>query len=249
MENKNFIFFLGGYDAEMCEIRKILEQHQLTFYDKQLSWGAKLSSYEDELNSVSENEIPVFIELELDINYPQQIIIIDHHDLDSGKDKPSAIEQVAKLIGVELNRWQKLIAANDVAWIDGLIKAGATGKEITKIRSYDRKCQVIEDKAELEAQEAIKKMKAFGSLAIVEIPHSHASAVFDRLYNQFENILVFSPNETNFSGRGEVVKKLSVLYENCWYGGALPNKGFWGFPLKNLQIESMIKKLLNNINQ
>jgi len=247
MEKMKLVFFLGGYDAEMYEIRKILEQCQQAFYVKHLSWGAKLSSYENELNSLSKNEIPVFIELELDIKYPQQSIVIDHHDLDSGKKKPSAIEQVAKLLNVKLDRWQKLIAANDVAWIDGLNKAGASENEIRKIRSYDRKCQGISEEAELETQEAIKKMKVYESLAIVEIPHSHASAVFDRLYNQFVNILVFSPNETNFSGRGDVIKFLSKKFPKSWYGGNLPEKRFWGIEGKKFRIKNILISYLKEV--
>ena len=37
-----YTFFLGGHDAEMLEIRDILELKGLSFYDNGLSWGAKI---------------------------------------------------------------------------------------------------------------------------------------------------------------------------------------------------------------
>ncbi len=40
-----YIFLLGGHDLEMQEIRNILEEKQLKYFDYNLAWGAKLSSY------------------------------------------------------------------------------------------------------------------------------------------------------------------------------------------------------------
>jgi len=39
----DFIFLLGGHDLEMIEIGKILKAKGLTFHDRNLHWGAKLS--------------------------------------------------------------------------------------------------------------------------------------------------------------------------------------------------------------
>jgi hypothetical protein len=48
-KNMDYSFFLGGYDLEMLEIRKILEscgyKENEDFFDKKLKWGAKLSEY------------------------------------------------------------------------------------------------------------------------------------------------------------------------------------------------------------
>lgn len=238
------IFFLGGYDAEMVEIRKILEKASLRFYDHKLQWGAKLSDYKKKLDTISKDDQPVLIELELDVLYPENTLIIDHHNPVKASGNLSSIEQIANLLNVKLNSWQKLIAINDVAWIDGLIEVGATQEEIENIRAFDRKCQGVNEKSEKEAEEAIMKMDAHGNLAVVEIPHKHASAVIDRLYSKFENILVFSPNETNFSGRGDIVKFLAEQYPDSWFGGNLPIKGFWGIRSKVINIiEILISKL------
>ncbi len=239
-KKSNFCFFLGGYDAEMCEIRKLLEENEQKFYDHKLKWGAKLSSYKKEMQGLESMTIPVFIELILDISYRSDCIIIDHHNLKNGDTRKSSIEQVAELVNVKLNRWQQMIAINDVQWIDGLVNFGASKEEIEKIRQYDRKCQGISAEEERQAEEAIEKLESYGNLAIVKIPHIHASTVMDRLYGKFENILVVSPDEVNFSGSGDVVMMLSEIYENCWYGGALPERGFWGLKAKNKQIVDKI---------
>lgn len=244
MKAKQYIFFLGGYDAEMCEIRKILEERKQVFYDHRLQWGAKLSDYEDDLKSLSNSAVPVFIELDLDIGVPEKSIIIDHHNQNAGKEKKSSIEQVAELLNIHLNRWQQLIAANDIAWINGLVAAGATKKEIAEIRKYDRICQGVSEEAEQQAEDAIRRMVNVDSLAIVEIPHPHASAVMDRLYMDWENILVFSPNETNFSGRGDIIKALSESFPDSWYGGELPVKGFWGMKARNKKAKQIILSYL-----
>jgi hypothetical protein len=43
----DFIFLLGGHDLEMVEIGKILKAKGLTFHDRNLHWGTKLSAYQD----------------------------------------------------------------------------------------------------------------------------------------------------------------------------------------------------------
>ena len=244
MNKKLFVFFLGGYDAEMCEIRKILVEQQQKFYDHRLGWGSKLSEYENILRELPNSTVPVLIELGLDTSYPSNSIIVDHHDLDAGKEKPASIEQVAELLNIKLSRWQRLIAINDVGWIDGLIEAGATAKEIEEIRRYDRRCQGVNEQAEKQAEQAIKNMTRMNNLAIVEIPHTHASAVMDRLYGKYENILVYSPNQTNFSGRGDIVKMLSEKFPQSWFGGRLPEKGFWGIQQKNKYVQEIVSSFL-----
>jgi len=82
-----YVFFLGGYDAEMLEIRNILEAQGLTYHDKKLSWGACLSAYKDEIASLPADVTPVFIELTPDIPTPTNAKIIDHHDEKAGRDK------------------------------------------------------------------------------------------------------------------------------------------------------------------
>ena len=158
------VFFLGGYDAEMVEIRNILKSGNQEVFDKELSWGACLSSYREEIGSLSEKKIPVFIELKPDCPYPEHAIIIDHHDERAGKDKKTSIEQVADLLCIKLDRRQQLISANDKGHIPGMRKLCATKKEIDEIRALDRKTQGVlpddEDKARQSVENHLEKIRA-----------------------------------------------------------------------------------------
>src|SRR3989339_778061 len=111
------LFLLGGQDLEMLEIKKLLERENIAYKDKNLKWGAKLSDYQNEL---SFSGTIYGIELEADIELPKNCIYIeiDHH----GKNdhEKSSLEQVAKILGIELTREQKLIAANDSRYISGM---------------------------------------------------------------------------------------------------------------------------------
>ena len=181
---KKLVFFLGGHDAEMCAIRNLLEEHGLAYHDKSLGWGAALSEYTEELNTIT-TETPVFVELKLDIPYPESSIIIDHHGKNAGKHKPVSIEQIAAMLNIELTRQQKLIAANDRAHIPGLKAAGATEKEIEEIRAYDRSCQGVTEKEEKQAEYLCQHFKSSVSLDVLEIPFTHTSPVTDRLHGKY----------------------------------------------------------------
>ena len=244
-----YIFFLGGMDAEMCEIRRILQERGERFVDKSLAWGAKASDYEEELKGLGKDDVPVLIELEQDIELPEHAVVVDHHGPLAGKGRPSSIEQVAELLGVKLSRWQKLIAANDKGWIDGMKEAGATEEEIQKIREYDRRCQGVTEEEERAAERAIRNLRKQGDIAIVEYEHRHVSPVMDRLYGKYENILVITPESINFSGRGDLVERLAKAFPGGWYGGNLPEKGFWGMGIKEERVilHSVLQMLgLNN---
>ena len=53
---KKSIFLLGGQDLEMLSIKELLLKEGFvegkTLFDKKLTWGAKLSSYEDEFKKL-----------------------------------------------------------------------------------------------------------------------------------------------------------------------------------------------------
>ncbi|MEG8947982.1 hypothetical protein [Rosettibacter firmus] len=236
----SFVFFLGGYDAEMVVIKEILEEKKLDFKDKKLSWGAKLSEYEEELKKLPEDKIPVIIELELDIPYPDNSIIIDHHNEKAGANKKTSIEQVADLLKIELNRWQQLVSINDKAYIDGMIDFGATQTEIDEVRAFDRKCQGITEDDEKLAELSIKYY-------CQEIPPDgvyilsmtdKTSPIFDRLYKYYRHIFINTVgNKFNYSGTGKVVKNFVSYFQELeknhesvkfWYGGNLPFSGYFG---------------------
>jgi hypothetical protein len=256
MGDNNYIFFLGGYDAEMMEIKNILEAKELKFFDRQLSWGAaSLSAYNDEIDKVSLDTIPVFIELKLDCPCSERSIIIDHHDEKAGNDKKTSIEQVADLLGIELNRHQQLISANDRGHIKAMRELCASDKEIAEIRLLDRKAQGVTDDDERFAEELIacRFEKISDDAVIVNSLTNKTSPVFDRLYDKYRHIFVFTPDgEMNYSGAGEVVNRLVDEYKKrqekdpsieFWFGGNLPDNGFFGTktPLTNEEIKEMVK--------
>lgn len=81
------IFFLGGHDLEMTEIRKLLEASGIRFYDRNLAWdNAFLSAYESEIRSFGTGNRYVLygVELKTDIVAPANYHWIDHHNEHAG---------------------------------------------------------------------------------------------------------------------------------------------------------------------
>ena len=232
-----FVFFLGGYDAEMVEIRNILKSGNQEVFDNELSWGACLSSYREELGSLSEDKIPVFIELKPDCSYPEHSIFIDHHDERAGKDKKTSIEQVANLLCIKLDRHQQLISANDRGHIPGMKKLCATKQEIDEIRTLDRKAQGVlpddEDKARESVENHLEKIG--DDTAIVESLTDKTSAVVDMIYDKYRHIFIYTPDgNMSYSGTGEMVCNLKNIFNEMlsgnpdikyWSGGELPQLG------------------------
>jgi len=234
-------FFLGGYDAEMLEIKNILDKNGLKYFDKQLKWGAKLSDYKDEIQLLDESLIPVFIELTLDNPYPECAIIIDHHGERSGIDQKTSIEQIADLLSIRLDRHQQLISINDKSHIRGMKQWGATDEEIQKIRLMDRRAQGATEEHERLAEKSIKEN--------IEIINDHfvfivslsekTSTVIDRINDQYLHTVIISPDgNMHYFGPGETIQQLiQRLYQQkeqshvdfeFWYGGSLPEYGYLG---------------------
>ena len=248
-----YVFFLGGYDAEMVTIKEILVSKKILLFDKNLRWGAALSDYRAELAALSRMQIPVLIELHLDIPYPDRAIIIDHHNERAGKDQKTSIEQVADLLCLHLDRRQQLISANDRGHVPGLKAMGATQQEIQEIRLFDRQCQGVktddEKAAELSIQNHSEKL-APGSIYIKSLTEK-TSPLLDRLYDQYKHIFIVTPSrELHYFGAGEMILRLEKIYQQMkqtkpglifWKGGYLPDTGFFGSksPLDKQQIKAL----------
>jgi hypothetical protein len=250
---KKYTFFLGGQDAEMVTIREILDAKKIPYFDKGLTWGARLSQYKEELMGLSKGQIPVFVELRLDIDYPEQAIIIDHHNERAGKDRKTSIDQAAELLGIRLNRYQRLISANDRGHIPAMEALGAAPKEIEEIRRYDRQCQGVTQKDERQAEESIlhHSEKLTPDAILVNSLTKKSSPVMDRLYDKFAHLFIVSPdNELNYFGSGKMVDRLESIYRKLkkskpaiffWKGGNLPDRGFFGsnFAIDKKQIKEL----------
>jgi len=201
-----YIFLLGGHDLEMLEIKKILDEMKLKYLDNNLEWGAKLSSY---ATVFDKEHIFVGIELIADCAQPAQYIEIDHHNENSHL--PSSIERVAEMLGIKLNKWQKLVATNDIGYIPALELAGATETEISKIRKQDRLAQGVTEKDEQLAKQSIEEYKyTIGKVTIVESLTSKFSLITDILY-PFGELLI--RHGTAFTYYGEKAKIFTKQYK------------------------------------
>lgn len=250
---KKYTFFLGGHDAEMVTIREILDAKKIPYFDKGLTWGARLSQYKKELLELPKGQIPVFVELRLDIVYPEQAIIIDHHNERAGKDRKTSIDQTAELLGIRLNRYQRLISANDRGHIPAMKALGAAPKEIKEIRRYDRQCQGVTQKDENLAKESIQhhSEKLAPDAILVNSLTEKSSPVMDRLYEKFAHLFIVTPdNELNYFGPGKMIDRLETIYRKLkqskpdiffWKGGNLPDRGFFGsnFAIDKKQIKEL----------
>ena len=221
MTSKPKLFLLGGHDLEMEEIRKLLETHSVRYEDRHLEWGAKLSDYADLLDF---DGTIYGIELLEDITPPARYRAIDHH----GKDwcLPSSLEQVAEILGVELDRRQRLIAANDRGHVAGMIAQGATQEEIRQIRSADRRAQGVSPQEEEQAQQEAQRAERKGKVWIVETSLHHTSPLVDRLLEERKTpLIVVKRSDPSLSYYGDSVSRIVGAYRDAvekgmaYYGG------------------------------
>lgn len=230
MRSSDYIFFLGGHDAEMLEIKNILSRENYSLFDYNLRWNnANVSVYSSEIANLNENDIPVFIELKSDSPLPKNSIIIDHH-LEREKE-PSSIEQIAELLGIELNRWQKLIAANDKGYIPAMQQICATKDEIDKVRMFDRKSQDVSEEDERLAEESIKKnITEENGIIVIKSLTNKFSPIADRMFGMTNNLLVYNDEALTYYGerKVQIVKDFEQLIkeEKAYYGGG--EQGFFG---------------------
>ncbi|MEM9943145.1 MAG: hypothetical protein AAF939_16395, partial [Planctomycetota bacterium] len=211
------------------------------------------------------DDLPVLIELLDNKNWLGQFpddsyIVIDHHGTRSGHDQPTSIEQLFDLLKLPPQRWTRhfdLVAANDRAHIDGMLEIEATPQELKQIRQLDRQAQGITDEQERQGQLAASKANrittCYGELCLVNLPHNRTATVTDHLNSALGgvcvgNLLIHSPEEITFFGDGQWVQKLADWFPKCWFGGDLPDKGFWGTkadPKKQIEIQNRLVAAMN----
>lgn len=208
------IFLLGGNDLEMTTIKNLLVNAGEQFETHDLRWdNAKLSSYEKTLEEYGNSpDYQIYgIELNEDIPHPDNYVRIDHHN--DFANKPSSLEQVAKLLDLAMDRHMQLVAANDSRYIPGMIKLGASREEIDDIRRADRAAQgVSEDEDERLAEESLKSCKGDASnLYVVKSLTSKFSAICDRMY-PYRRLLIYNDDVAEFYGEG--VNDLTSLFKS-----------------------------------
>lgn len=233
MKEKNILFIIPINDGESVEIHKLLFSHKIPFVITSQKWGASWNKLEKPIKEkIKSNNFDKIYGIELQgESLSEKCINIDHH-MYSGDDRSnelSSLEQVAEILEVELSDYQKAVSLNDKGYIP-LMKANNVPEDVIQlVRLQDRIAQGITAEQEEQAEIACRERQEKGRLTIVKCPHSKTSCVCDRLYGQYENLLIISSDgEVNFFGDGEICQDLYNKVEGSWCGGQLPIRGYWG---------------------
>ncbi|SNY91599.1 hypothetical protein SAMN04515647_1828 [Cohaesibacter sp. ES.047] len=227
----------------MVEIAHLLETDaRFPTRNDSLPWGASASHYLDEINAVLvSGDIPVTVELRDDLNQYQlpgygHIIWVDHHNDRSGHNQETALEQIFTLLKWPEEAWTRrlaLVAANDKAHIKGMVELDATEEELNQIRCEDRRAQGVTEADEKQAKQDLRNANIASNCLLVETSLDSSTAIADLFSldlepNKASNLLVLMPNKSAFFGEGLIVVELAKAIEGSWYGGNLPEIGFWG---------------------
>jgi hypothetical protein len=235
-------FFLGGADLEMQAIRTLLEAHASErFSDNRLAWGAAVSVYADAIRAaLARGRTPVLVELADDLPADafdrRRVIVVDHHGPLAGHDRPTALEQVFRLLGLPAAAWTRelaLIAANDRGHIRAMQALGATPDEIATIRRRDRAAQGVTAEDEAEAERAVAARRRAGRLTRIDTASRTSSAIADAMEPGlggpgYDALLVVMPDSLACFADGETVAWLAAAVPGSWSGGDLPTRGYWG---------------------
>jgi len=174
------------------------------FYDNHLEWhNANLSEYKSVLKKYGNDKNVSIYGIELHENVrdiPENYHRIDHHN--EYNHLPSALEQVATLLGVELTRFEKLVAANDSGYIPEMQRQGASPDEIMQIRYCDRVIQGITDEDEQKAQKAIENRTIEQGIIVIKSETNRFSPICDRLF-PYEKLLIYTEDELVYYGKGK----------------------------------------------
>ncbi|MEX2565430.1 MAG: hypothetical protein WD431_05775 [Cyclobacteriaceae bacterium] len=244
--SKNFLFLLGGYDLEMVEIRNFLSAHKVPFLDAKLGWdNATWKAYKDpEFESKVQTEVDNGVQvygIELRGEAIPGCKLIDHHN--ELQDLPAAIEQVATLLGIELDRRQRLIAANDKGYIPAMKEMGATQDEVDEIRRADRKVQGVTDEEEKQAEIDIAEGEKLNDLFIIKTDLPRFSPIPDKLFGKTSKLLIYNKNSLNFYGQGKktVTEHLKDYIDSgkAYEGGG--ESGYFGISKDALKQEEILE--------
>ena len=234
------VFLIGGKDLEMATIKNLLKFYNQIIFDKELSWGAKLSDYEEKLKKSYHF---YGIELIKDIKVLEPYTTIDHHNELQNRD--SSLSQIAKIFSKKLTRYETLVSLNDSGYIPSLKEYGAKKEEIEEIRQKDRLLQGVLQEDEILAIKSIEKMQTVDDIIIINSLTDKFSAVVDRLYDK--NLIVFTDTKLNYYGRDckKIITKYQHLIDDnsAYYGG---NFGFFGIA-DNFFKKKKIKKIKDEI--
>jgi hypothetical protein len=222
-------------DLEALEVRALLANHSETFLVSAQPWGASWSGLEPHIRTSVQSfrqDHPGAEILGVELQGPNAFaaINVDHHYY-PGDDRTSSqasLEQVAARLGVKLNRWQKLVAANDRGYIPAMLAAGASPEEVASIRAADRAAQGLTPRdEELAVADVQQHAEWRGPKVLVSCLQRPTSAHDDRLFGLAGEILLTSPANWSYSGPRHNLLAALNLPEEHWAGGN-PASGYFG---------------------
>jgi hypothetical protein len=249
--------FIGGYDLEMITLIEMIEplHNELIVHDEKLSWGAKASSYQEDLKEIiSANTPALLVELDIDVvglESATNVTVADHHGSRVGE-LPVLKQAWDWLADQELHvpwrRWYDIVCENDIGHIDGLLKFGADHREVDKVRRLDRRAQGITEVDELQSRVDLKSASIKNGILIVESELTKTSAIADFAHPFYggephDGLLITTPTGISFFGVGALIDCVKCL-PGCWYGGSLPKQGYWGANLNTLSGKDEVFRLL-----
>lgn len=246
------IWIIPVNDLEAVEIRNLLQAHGQTVVTSQQRWGARWENLEAGVVAQVENLLQ---------EHPNSEVIgvelggiprwngrnIDHHRYGEGDrtNESSSLEQVATELGVGLNRYLQLVAANDKGWIPALQATGAKTGEVDAVRQSDRCAQGVTPDDEAQAVRDLASAEWRGRKVLVHCPKGSTSAHTDRLYGQFDECLTCGPDKWIYFGPRhhqlhELVHSQSLGNERDWVGGK-PESGYAGFVTPSEAAQDVIR--------
>ena len=247
------IWVVPRNDLEATEIIRILEQYGEEVVVSLLAWGASWEKLEVDVVSRVE---------ELLAQHPDAEVVgielagmprwggrnIDHHKWGGGdrSNELSSIEQIAALLGHQLNRYERLVAENDKGWYLALFAAGATKGEAETIRLADRCAQGVTPDHEAQAVRDIATAEWKGRKVFIRCPLGSSSALTDRLHGRFDEALMASTEKWIYFGHRakqihEFVHARGLGHERDWVGGQ-PKSGYAGFIAPSTELQQLLEE-------
>jgi len=248
-DKSKVLFLLGGRDLEMATIKEILLTNGFKenehFFDHDLVWGAKLSSYQDIINQ-HQDKLIYAIELIEDIPLPVNYKRIDHHS--DYADKEASLFQIMKLLDITILREHELIAANDVNHIEGMRCICATQEEVDTIRKKDREIQGITSIEVETAKEEIQGIKEEGNIFVLKSSLDTFTPIVD--YCTKRPLLVYSGSALMFYGNISQLKDVySEQIENMEAFHGLSYFGFDKDYLSTKEMKNLIDEIVKILNE
>ena len=239
------LWVVPNNDGEAVEILRLLRERGERVLESHQRWGASWSKLEPRIQRELADSVgvPIF-GVELEGPNPYGASNIDHHRY-SGDDRShplSSVEQVAGIVGVQLDRWRTLVAINDRGYIPGLERFGASAEEIALVRAQDRDAQGLTAIHRERAQRDITAAEWSGRRAAVRCPDGSTSWHSDLLYPIADEWLLMGPATWSYSGPRHLKFTALELPEHTWTGGA-EDRGYFGIETPSQRSQDNIRAL------